>query len=93
MDGTRPIHVKKVCCFIACVASFSVRFRSKERGRRDKDRAKNGASKRPGRGLERKVGSRSISLATKTENPVLLPNQAETLATQACYFINNYPVG
>jgi len=28
---------------IACVASVSVRFRSKERGKRDKDRAKNGA--------------------------------------------------
>ena len=93
-NGTRSIHVNiKVCCFIACVASFSVLFRSKERGRRVKDRAKNGASKRLGRGIERKVGSRSISLAAKTENPVLLPNQTETLATQACCFINNYPVG
>ena len=43
--------------------------------------------------MERKVGSRSISLPAKTENPVLLPNQTETLATQACCFINNYPVG
>ena len=33
---------------LACVASVSVRFRSKERGRRVKDRAKNGASKRAG---------------------------------------------
>ena len=31
---------------IACVANVSVRFRSKERGKRVKDRAKNGASKR-----------------------------------------------
>ena len=31
---------------LACVASVSVRFRSKERGTRVKDRAKNGASKR-----------------------------------------------
>ena len=36
---------------IACVASVSVRFRSKERGTRVKDRAKNGVSKRAGRGL------------------------------------------
>ena len=35
---------------LACVASVSVRFRSKERGTRVKDRAKNGASKRAGRG-------------------------------------------
>ena len=37
---------------LACVASVSVRFRSKERGTRVKDRATNGASKRPGRGGE-----------------------------------------
>ena len=35
---------------LACVASVSVRFRSKERGTRVKDRAKNSASKRAGRG-------------------------------------------
>ena len=35
---------------LACVASVSVRFRSKERGTRVKDRAKNGVSKRAGRG-------------------------------------------
>ena len=35
---------------IACVAGVSVRFRSKERGMRVKDRANNGASKRAGRG-------------------------------------------
>ena len=35
---------------VACVASVCVRFRSKEWGTRDKDRAKNGASKRAGRG-------------------------------------------
>ena len=37
---------------LACVASVSLRFRSKERGTRVKDRAKNGASKRAGRGGE-----------------------------------------
>ena len=37
---------------LACVASVSLRFRSKERGTRVKDRAKNGASERAGRGGE-----------------------------------------
>ena len=35
---------------VACVASVSVQFTSKERGTRVKDRWKNGASKRAGRG-------------------------------------------
>ena len=39
---------------IADVASVSVRFRSKERGRRVKDCAKNGASKKAGMGVEKK---------------------------------------
>ena len=39
---------------IACVASVSVRFRSKERVTGVKDHATNGASKRTGRGWERK---------------------------------------
>ena len=42
---------------LACVASVSERFRSKERGTRVKDRAKNGASKRAGRGRGRKEGN------------------------------------
>ena len=44
---------------VACVASVSVRFRSKERGTRvkDLDRAKNGASKRAGRGWGRNEGN------------------------------------
>ena len=58
-----------------------MRFRGKQRGTR-KDLAKNGASKRAGRGWGRKerkrspptppsfFGSRSISRAAKTENPV-----------------------
>ena len=41
-------------CFVACVASVSVLFRSKERGARVKDQAKNGASKRGGGWEERK---------------------------------------
>lgn len=50
--------------WLACVASTSgsVLFGSKERGRGDKDRAKNGASKR--------AGNRSIFRAAKPENPV-----------------------
>ena len=42
---------------IACVASIFMWFRSKERGTRVKDRAKNGASKRAGRGWARKEGN------------------------------------
>ena len=41
---------------LPCVASVSVQFRSKERGTRVKDRVKNGASKRAGRGWGRKQG-------------------------------------
>ena len=37
-------------CDLACVASVSVWFRSKQRGTRVKDRAKNGVSERAGRG-------------------------------------------
>ena len=57
-----------------------MRFRSKKRGTRVKDRAKNGAIKRAGR------GGKEISHAVKTKNPVprsLLRTQTETLATQA----------
>ena len=49
---------------IACVASVSVRFRSKERGTRVKDRAKN--------------GSRLISRTVKTENLIPLFFCSET---------------
>ena len=79
-------HVSTQCSFqpfLTCVASVSVRFRSKQLGARVKDRE----SKRAGRdGEERKetffsflplpfpplsfFGSRSISRAAKTENPV-----------------------
>ena len=69
--------------FLTCVASVSVRFRSKQLGARVKDRE----SKRAGRGGEERketffsflplslpplsfFGSRSISRAAKTENPV-----------------------
>ena len=61
---------------VACVASVSVRFRSKERGTRVKDRVTNGASKRAGRGGEERketlsfFGSRFISRSVKTENPL-----------------------
>ena len=45
---------------LACVASVSVWFRSKERGTRVKDRAKNVASERAGRGWGRKEGNRFL---------------------------------
>ena len=57
--------------WLACVASVSARFRSKERGTRVKERAKN--------------GSRFISRAAKT-GLSLLRNQMETLATQAIWW-------
>ena len=60
--------------FIACVASVSVRFRSKERGTRVKDRAKNGAFLA---GSKPKVAFLGLAL---------LRNQTETLATQATFF-------
>ena len=46
--------VKSLSEGIACVASVSARFRSKERETRVKDRAKNGASKRAGGGVGKK---------------------------------------
>ena len=67
MSGDHLITKPKAIS-IACVASVSVWFRSKERGTRVKDRAKNGASKRVGRGSF--FGSCFISRAAKTENPV-----------------------
>ena len=47
--------LKRAGNFVACVTSASLRFRSKERGTRVKDRAKNGASKRAGRGGEERL--------------------------------------
>ena len=74
---------KQIIILIVCAASVFVQFWSKERGTRIKDRAKNGASKRAGKGWGRKegnfpllllpplsfFGSRSIFRAAKTENP------------------------
>ena len=48
----RALWLKKTVARITYVASVSVRFRTKERGSRVKDRAKNGVSKRAGRGGE-----------------------------------------
>ena len=59
---------------LACVASVSVRFRSKELGMRVKDRAKNGASKRAGRG---KKGRKCLHT-----NPEIL--KTTQLACHAC---------
>ena len=64
---------------LAYVASVSVRFRSKERGTRVKDRTKNGASKRAF------FGSRFISPAVKTENPVPRSFFGPKLNGNACY--------
>ena len=50
---------------MACVASVSVRSRSKERGTRIKDRAKNGVSKRAGRG----AGGREERKETLADKP------------------------
>ena len=52
---------------LACVASVSVRFRSRERGTRVKHRAKNGASKERGGG-----GSRFISREVNRPFQILL---------------------
>ena len=60
---------------VACVASASVWFRSKERGTRVKDGAKNGAS-------IPKIPSLGLSLPR---------NQTETLATQANSVVSEFP--
>jgi len=65
---------------VACVASVSVRCRSKERGTRVKDHAKNGASKRASfifwLSFHFSRGQNRSFFAPK-------PGQMETLATQA----------
>ena len=68
------------------MASVSVRFRRKERGTRVKDRAKNGTSKREGR------GSRSIFHAAKTEIPVPRYFCAPKQNGNACYAGQLFPV-
>ena len=84
---------------IACVASVSVRFRSKERGTRVKVRAKNGPSKRAGRGWgcvasvsvrfrNKERGTRvkdRAALAAKIENPVPRSFFAPKPNGNACY--------
>ena len=84
---------------LACVASVSVRFRSKERGTRVKDRAKMAwVKERGGGGQERKetflplplpplsfFGSCFISRAAKTENPVPRSFFAPKPNGNACY--------
>ena len=84
---------------LTCVASVSVRFRSKERGTRVKDRAKNGVSERAGRGWGSFLPCPTPSPTfifwllfhfSRGQNPripflglSLLRNQTETVATQA----------
>ena len=69
---------------LACVASVSVRFGSKERGTRVKHRAKNGLSKRAGWGVSF-FGSCFISRAAKPENPVPRSFFAPKPDGNACY--------
>ena len=62
---------------LACVASVSVRFGSKERGTRVKHRAKNGLSKRAGRGFHFSRGQTresrsSVFLCSETKRKRLL---------------------
>ena len=84
------------------VAIVSVRFKSKERGTRVKDRAKNDTSKRAETGWGRKegnvplplpplsfFGSHFISRAAKT-GLSLLRHQMETLAKQATAFVFHF---
>ena len=93
-------QVASAIFLIACVASVSVRFRSKERGTRVKDRAKNGVSKRAGRGWEERketsflplplpplslFGSCFISRMAKTENSVPRSFFAPKPKGNACY--------
>ena len=89
--------VAQLTCCVACVASVSVRFRSKERGTRVKDRAKNGVSERAGRGWGKEETFPSpsphfhfLALVSFLARPKprilflglsLLRNQTETLAT------------
>ena len=98
---SRARNSKHVCAKhaqsgIAWVASVSVRFRSKKRGTRVKDRAKNGASKKAekrGRFLPLPLpplsffAFRFTSRAAKTEDPLprsfFAPKPDRTLATQA----------
>ena len=77
---------------VACVASVSVRFRSKERGTRVKDRAKNG---------EKSPHFHSLALVTYLARPKpripflglsMLRNQTETLATQAMDLVASFVI-
>ena len=69
--------------YVACVASVSVRFRSKERGTRVKGRAKNGVSERALVSFLARPKPRIPFLGLS-----LLRNQTETLATQASHYVN-----
>ena len=57
---------------LACVASVSVRFQSKERWTRVKSRAKNGASKRAGRRGQNRTSRPSVFLCSETKRKRLL---------------------
>ena len=92
-----PLGRKTFWSLLSCIASVSVRFGSKQRGTRQtrvKDRTKNGASKRAGRGGFLPslpppplsfFGSRFISRAAKTKNPLLRSFFAPKPHGHACY--------
>ena len=64
-----PLHNDHLSTTGTCVASVSVRFRNKERGTRAKDRAKNCASKREGRGWEEWKETPACSLRSPPPPP------------------------
>ena len=86
VDRPNTTHKLVIVWNVAFVASVSVRFRSKERGMRVKDRGTNGASKRAGRG-------RFISRSVKTENPLPRSFFAPKRNGNACYagYVKTWP--
>ena len=65
-----PLHNDHLSTTGTCVASVSVRFRNKERGTRAKDRAKNCASKREGRGWGRMEGNACLLASFPSPSPL-----------------------
>ena len=84
-----PLGRKTFWSLLSCIASVSVRFGSKQRGTRQtrvKDRTKNGASKRAGRGgFLPSLPPLPLSRAAKTENPLLRSFFAPKPHGHACY--------
>ena len=79
--GKSTIEHKRNVNNFACVASVSVRFRSKERGTRVSQRPCEKMTQVRSKGF----GSRFISRAVKTENPLPRSFFAPKLNGNACY--------